>query len=81
MENSAVEWLVNEFKDTILKEYGESRFLELIDQAKEIENQNLNKAHKVGMELREYEIFDWLKCQDWDSLVEEIIESEEDERR
>ena len=51
MENSAVEWLVNEFKDTILKEYGESRFLELIDQAKEIENQNLNKAHKVGMEL------------------------------
>ena len=81
MEKTAVEWLVNEFKNTILKEYGESRFLELIDQAKEIENQNLNKAHKVGMELREYEIFDWLKCQDWDSLVEEIIESEEDERR
>ena len=45
MEESAVEWLVNEFKDTILKEYGESRFLELIEQAKEMEKQQIIDAY------------------------------------
>ena len=48
----------------------------ILEQAKEMEKQNLNTAHKHGMELREYEIFEWLKCQDYDFLVEEIIKSE-----
>ena len=50
--------------------------LEKVEELKVMEKQNLINAHKHGMELREYEIFDWLKCQDYDFLVEEIIESE-----
>lgn len=87
MENSAVEWYkkttfeILKHKENFSDEMFLQNMLNAYIKAKEIEKQNLNKAHKVGMELREYEIFDWLKCQDWDSLVEEIIESEEDERR
>lgn len=43
MEKTAVEWLAEEFRDTILKEYGEVRFLELVEHAKEIEEQRLEK--------------------------------------
>ena len=48
MENSAIEWLANEFKDAILKEYGENRFLELIQQAKEMEKQQLYNFYVQG---------------------------------
>jgi hypothetical protein len=41
---TAVEWLVEEFKETILKEYGEGRFNYLINQAKEMEKQQIIDA-------------------------------------
>jgi hypothetical protein len=43
MEQTAVEWLTEEFRDIILKEYGEVRFLELVEHAKEMEEQRLEK--------------------------------------
>ena len=43
MEQTAVEWLAEEFRDIILKEYGEVRFLELVEHAKEMEEQRLEK--------------------------------------
>ena len=43
MKQTAVEFMVEEFKDTILKEYGEGRFLELIEQAKEMEKEQLKQ--------------------------------------
>lgn len=48
MNKTAVEWLVEEFKDTILKEYGEGRFLELVEQAKEMEKEQIINAWKNG---------------------------------
>ena len=41
MKQTAVEFMVEEFKDTILKEYGEGRFLELIEQAKDMEKEQI----------------------------------------
>ena len=43
MKQTAVEFMVEEFKDTILKEYGEGRFLELIEQAKDMEKEQLKQ--------------------------------------
>ena len=48
MKQTAVEWLVEEFKETILKEYGEGRFNELINKAKEMEREQLAKAELKG---------------------------------
>lgn len=45
---TAVEWMAEEFKDTILKEYGEKRFFELIEQAKEMEKTQIIDAHIDG---------------------------------
>ena len=45
MEQTAVEWLVEEFRDTILKEYGEVRFLELVEYAKEMENEQAERMY------------------------------------
>ena len=36
MVQTSIDWLIEEFRDTILKEYGELRFLEIIEQAKEM---------------------------------------------
>ena len=74
MEKTAVEWFAGEIKGGKL--ITNQKFKDLLEQAKEMEEQNLNTVHKIGMELREYEIFEWLKCQDYDFLVEEIIKSE-----
>ena len=43
MKQTAVEFMVEEFKDTILKEYSEGRFLELIEQAKDMEKEQLKQ--------------------------------------
>jgi hypothetical protein len=48
MKQTAVEWMAEEFKDTILKEYGEKRFFELIEQAKEIEKQQMMQCYEDG---------------------------------
>ena len=48
MKQTAVEFIVEEFKDTILKEYGEGRFLEFIEQAKEMEKQQMMQCYEDG---------------------------------
>jgi hypothetical protein len=48
MKQTAVEFIVEEFKDTILKEYGEGRFLEFIEQAKEMEKEQIRDAFNAG---------------------------------
>ena len=81
-ENSAVEWYkkatfeILKHKENLSDEMFLQNMLNAYLQAKEMEEKNLNTVHKIGVELREYEIFEWLKCQDYNSLVEEIIKSE-----
>lgn len=48
MKETAVEWLVKEFKDTILREYSELRFEEIVKQAKEMERQQILEAVDWG---------------------------------
>ncbi len=48
MKDTAVEWLVKEFKDTILREYSELRFEEIVKQAKEMERQQILDAVDWG---------------------------------
>lgn len=43
-QHTSVEWLVEEFRDTILKEYGELRFLEIIEQAKEMHKAEMHEC-------------------------------------
>ena len=45
---TAVEWLVEEFRDTILKEYAEARFLELVEYAKEMEKAQIIDSFDKG---------------------------------
>ena len=66
---TAIEWLVDEFKDVILKEYAEGRFNELINQAKEMEEEQMkevawhfkevdmeksNKGNIIDLEFNQY---------------------------
>lgn len=53
MAQTSVEWIAERFKDTILTEYAEGRFLELIEEAKEMEKKQHGRTWDAALDACE----------------------------